>query len=271
MQLDDFRQPVGSLALLADPSVMIVEDDQDVAQTIRRFIERIGMKTCWARNGAEALRLKESFRPDIVLVDLELPDVNGVSLISWLAGQRDCGIIVVSGRGDEVERVVGIELGADDYITKPVPMRELVARIRAVHRRSQRSSPPPPPRAPSAAAGIVSLGAVQLDCQRRIAIRRGPAGEETIHLTTAEFVALEALLDAAPQPVTREKLCRLALRRPFLAEDRGVDQLILNLRRKLFDDDSAHSVIVSVRGAGYAIAAERHQPALVPALAPDPR
>src|SRR5580698_3507096 len=102
MQLDEFKQPPGTLALLADPSVMIVEDDQDVASTIRRFIERVGMKACWARNGAEALRLKESFQPDIVLVDLELPDVNGVSLISWLAAQRDCGIIVVSGRGDEV-------------------------------------------------------------------------------------------------------------------------------------------------------------------------
>jgi DNA-binding response OmpR family regulator len=256
MPFDETRQPVASLALLADPSVMIVEDDQDVAHTIRRFIERIGMKTCWARNGAEALRLKESFHPEIVLVDLELPDVNGVSLISWLASQRDCGIIVVSGRGDEVERVVGIELGADDYITKPVPMRELVARIRAVHRRSQRLAPAVPPQ-PAAQAGVVSLGSVQVDCQRRTALRRAPSGDETIHLTTAEFVALEALIEAAPQPVAREKLCRLALRRPFLAEDRGVDQLILNLRRKLFDDDSAHSVIVSVRGAGYAIAVDR--------------
>jgi DNA-binding response OmpR family regulator len=251
MQLDDYKQPPGTLALLSDPSVMIVEDDQDVAHTIRRFIERVGMKTCWARNGAEALRLKVSFQPDIVLVDLELPDVNGVSLISWLAGQRDCGIIVVSGRGDEVERVIGIELGADDYITKPVPMRELVARIRAVHRRYQRQ---PPAAAPPLVVtpGVVMLGSVRVDCKRRIAVR----GEEHIHLTTAEFIALETLIEAAPQPVSREKLCRLALRRAFVAEDRGVDQLILNLRRKLFEDDSALSMIVSVRGAGYAVASD---------------
>ena len=116
MPLDELKQAPGTPALLSDPSVMIVEDDHDVANTIRRFIERIGMKTCWARNGSEAVRLKESFQPEIVLVDLELPDVSGVSLISWLAGQRDCGIIVVSGRGDEVERVVSTavrELGTN--------------------------------------------------------------------------------------------------------------------------------------------------------------
>jgi DNA-binding response OmpR family regulator len=256
MPLDELRQAPGTLALLSDPSVMIVEDDHDVANTIRRFIERVGMKTCWARNGSEAVRLKESFQPEIVLVDLELPDVSGVSLISWLAGQRDCGIIVVSGRGDEVERVVGIEMGADDYITKPVPMRELVARIRAVHRRAIR---PAAAVNPAASGGQVALGSVRVDKARRTALRQNANGaDEQIHLTTAEFVALDALIEVAPHPVAREKLCRLALRRPFQAEDRGVDQLILNLRRKLFDDDSAHHVIVSVRGAGYAIAADLH-------------
>jgi DNA-binding response OmpR family regulator len=217
------------------------------------------MKTCWARNGSEAARLKESFQPEVVLVDLELPDVSGLSLISWLAGQRDCGIIVVSGRGDEGERVAGIDVGADDYITKPVPMRELVARIRAVHRRSNRPAAIPNP---STSGGQVALGAVRVDKARRTALRQNADGvDEQIHLTTAEFVALDALIEAAPRPVAREKLCRLALRRPFQAEDRGVDQLILNLRRKLFDDDSAHHVIVSVRGAGYAIPTDLHMPA----------
>ncbi|MCW3475832.1 response regulator transcription factor [Limobrevibacterium gyesilva] len=263
MQLEEFNQPQpAGLGLQPDPSVLLVEDDHDVAQTIRRFIERAGMKTSWARTGAEAVRLKESFRPDIVLVDLELPDMNGVSLISWLAARRDCGIIVVSGRGEEVERIVGIELGADDYVTKPVPMRELVARIRAVHRRTTR------PAATAADAALVApgqgagpappsqiaLGSARVDMKRRTVTGRD---DEQIHLTAAEFVALEALIESAPQPVSRETLCRLALRRPFHAEDRGVDQLILNLRRKLFHDDNAHSVIVSIRGAGYAIATDK--------------
>jgi len=154
--------------------------------------------------------------------------------VDHLAGrQRDCGIIVVSGRGsEEVERVVGIEMGADDFVAKPVPMRELVARIRAVHRRSARAPAPPPP--PVAPTGLIAIGAVRVDLKRRVVSLAGESGaaEEPIHLTAAEFTALEALISAAPQPVTRETLCRQALRRPFHAEDRGVDQLILNLRRK---------------------------------------
>jgi DNA-binding response OmpR family regulator len=251
MQLDEFAQPPASPGPLPDPRVLVIEDDPDVGQTIIRSIERAGMKTSWARTGADAVRLKESFRPEIVLVDLNLPDMNGVSLISWLASRRDCGIIVVSGRGDEVERVVGIELGADDYVTKPVPMRELVARIRAVHRRAAR---PAPVAAPAEAADVqlemVILGDVRVNMKRRAVTGRD--GRQ-IHLTAAEFTALESLIVSAPQPVSREALCRQALRRPFHAEDRGVDQLILNLRRKLFLNDNAHSVIVSVRGAGYAI------------------
>ena len=252
--------------MLPDPTVMLIEDDQDVGKTMQRFIERSGMKVVWAQTGAEAVRLKESFRPDVVLVDLELPDINGSQLITWLASQRDCGIIVVSGRGsEEVERVVGIEMGADDFVSKPVPMRELVARIRAVHRRASRTAAVAPE---PVANGLIALGAVLVDLRRRVVTLAAepPAGRadgadavtlgEPIHLTAAEFTALEALLAAAPQPVARETLCRQALRRPFHAEDRGVDQLILNLRRKLFDDDSAHSVIKSVRGAGYAIATD---------------
>jgi DNA-binding response OmpR family regulator len=256
MQLHEFHQPPATLGPQPDLRVLLIEDDIDVGRTIIRSVERDGMKTSWARTGAEAVRLKDSFRPDIVLVDLNLPDMNGVSLISWLAARRDCGIIVVSGRGDEVERVVGIEMGADDYVTKPVPMRELVARIRAVHRRATR--PQPAAAAPMEAAEArlqqVTLGDVRVNMKRRIVTGRN---NEQIHLTAAEFMALEALIVAAPQPVSRETLCRRALRRPFHAEDRGVDQLILNLRRKLLLNDGAHNVIVSVRGAGYAIHADQ--------------
>ena len=181
-----------------------------------------------------------------LLVDLGLPDVDGGGLIPLLT--PDCGVIVVSGRGEEVERVVGLEKGADDYITKPVAMREMLARIRAVHRRRAR------PAAPTSEPVRVTLGAVRVDLRRRLVTGRD---NSPIHLTAAEFVALEALIMAAPQPVSRDRLCKLALRRQFHAEDRGVDQLVLNLRRKLFDDDSAHSVIVSVRGAGYAITIDR--------------
>ena len=250
MPVDELVHSPADPGLSPEPSVLLVEDDHDVARTQQRFIERAGMRTAWASTGAEAQRLKESFRPDIVLVDLGLPDMDGSNLVRWLAAKGDCGVIVVSGRGEEVERVVGLALGADDYITKPPPLREMVERIRAVHRRMSRSHPV----VAEAEPARITLGAVQVDLRRRSVTGRG---SEPIHLTAAEFEALEALVRAAPHPVSREKLCRLALRRPFHAEDRGVDQLVLNLRRKLFDDDSAHSVIVSVRGAGYAITIDK--------------
>ena len=116
---------------------------------------------------------------------------------------------------------------------------------------------PSEPVAPTAASGVlaeVTIGSVRIDLRRRLAMG---ANGVAIHLTAAEFAALEQLVEAAPQPVSRETLCTHALRRPFHAEDRGVDQLILSLRRKLFSDDAGLSVIVSVRGQGYAIAADR--------------
>ena len=141
----DGNSPRSVLDLVREPSVLIVEDDVEVATTLRRFIEKSGLKISWARDGAEAILMKESMRPDVVLIDLSLPDTDGSQLVRRFADHKDCGIIVVSGRSDEVERVVSIELGADDYVTKPVPsLRELVARIRAVHRRSNRGQPAPP-------------------------------------------------------------------------------------------------------------------------------
>lgn len=252
--------------LLPEPSVLLVEDDPDVASTIRRYIERNGIRVDWARTGAEAIQLKESVKPDIVLVDLTLPDVDGSQLVKKFAAQRDCGVIVVSGRSDEIERIVGIEQGADDYVTKPVPLRELLARIRAVHRRAARAavaqgagvgeSQPLPTQATE-----IMLGTTRVDLRRRTAVS---AQQTPIHLTSAEFAALEQLVEAMPEPVSREKICSHALRRAFHVEDRGVDQLILGLRRKLFSDDAALSVIVSVRGQGYAIAGDRELLAVRP-------
>ena len=222
--------------------IMLIEDDPAVADSLRRAIDRAGMQTAWASTGAEAMAMKANFQPDVVLVDLELPDTSGVVLIKWLVDQRDCGVIVVSGVGDEADRIIGLELGADDYVAKPPNMRELVARIRAVHRRT----------APQATAApeqvIFSLGSVRLDCAGRTV--HGPDGER-IALTSAEYGVLETLFLARGQVVTRDQLSQAALHRPWRAEDRSVDQLILNLRQKLAPDSDGQSLIQSIRGSGY--------------------
>lgn len=224
------------------PSVMIVEDDVAIGDLLLRFLSRSGMAAQIARTGREAIALKERFSPDIVLLDLELPDINGVSLIPWLFRSGQCGIIVLTGNGEEAERVVGIELGADDYIIKPPSMRELVARIRAVHRRLVRGRPQEEP--------LLHLSHAAVDLRRRLVI--GESGEK-IMLTGAEGKALELLVAARGQPLSREELCREALRRPLGSEDRAVDQLIVGLRKKLGAQGGQDQVIMSVRGAGYAL------------------
>ncbi len=117
------------------PRVLVIEDDPVIAHTFLRGVERAGMQAAWAGTGALGVALKDKFRPHVALVDLTLPDMSGLALISRFVEQRDCGVVVVSGSGEEADRVVGLELGADDYIAKPMSMREMVARIRAVHRR----------------------------------------------------------------------------------------------------------------------------------------
>jgi two-component system OmpR family response regulator len=234
----------------ANPRVLLIEDNPSVAETLQRFIERSGMRTAWAPTGARAIELKKSFTPDVVLVDLELPDTSGVSLIGWLSQEQDCGIIVVSGRAEESERIVGLELGADDYVAKPPQLRELVARIRAVHRRAQNRAVVA--RAARPAATTYRAGDYKVEVARRLVT--GPEGP--VPLTAAEFAALQALLEANGQPVSREQLSETALRRPWRPEDRSIDQLIFSLRRKLADADRIQRMIQSVRGAGYVLVTE---------------
>jgi len=254
--LNDLMQPETQTALTT-PRVLLIEDNEAVAETMLRFLERSGMRTAWAQTGAQAISLKRTFTPDVVLVDLELPDTSGVSLVAWLSHEQDCGIIIVSGRSEESERIVTLELGADDYIAKPPRLRELVARIRAVHRRAQGrftahpATPPAPPPAAARTTQIVQAGDYRVDTGRRLVT---DASGAPVPLTAAEFTALQALIEANGQPVSREQLSEAALRRPWRPEDRSIDQLIFSLRRKLADADRAQRLIQSVRGAGYVLA-----------------
>ena len=241
--------PPEQIAIPINPRVLIIEDNQPVGETIQRFLERSGIRTEWAQTGARAYELKKSFQPDVVLVDLELPDTSGITVIRWLTTQQDCGIIVVSGHAEEGERVVGLELGADDYVAKPPQMRELVARIRAVHRRSQRRVP-----VPATEAVITTTTTTYMVGPYRVDTRAHSVTAEhgrTVAVTGAEFVVLQMLLEANGQPVSRGTLCEHALRRPWRAEDRSIDQLVFHLRRKLSEADSNGRLIQAVRGAGY--------------------
>jgi DNA-binding response OmpR family regulator len=231
---------------------MVIEDDPDIALVLQRYFQRSGIRTHLAYTGAEAIALKSLADPDVVLVDLELPDVDGSTLIRWLKQQRDCGIIVVSGARDEAIRVLSLELGADDYVTKPPSLRELVARIRAVHRRvSERNVPAANSTRKAAERTNAAVGGFAVDLHAR---QVRDASGRAVNITAAEFAVLAALIAAKGEPVPRDRLSEIALRRPGHSEDRGVDQLIFGLRQKLSLPGDRCRFIQSVRNTGYLIA-----------------
>ena len=230
--------------------VLIVEDVPTVAAATAAALRAAGMETLVATTGAEAVAAKAAFRPDVVLVDLDLPDIGGLRLVARFAGDADCGVIVVTVNGTEAARIAGLESGADDYVVKPAPLRELAARIRAVHRRLSRPDADPAARRGPPLARILAPVLV-IDPARRLLT--GP-GEATLTLTEAEAAALDALLEAGGAPVSREALSMIALKRPVRDEDRSVDQLVLKLRRKIGSLGASERIILSARRHGYMIA-----------------
>lgn len=218
--------------------VLVVEDVPTVAAAMRAALLQAGMEVETVTTGAEALASKDRFRPEIALVDLELPDMNGIKLVEAFARDGDVGVLVVTSNDEIGMRVAGLETGADDYIVKPVPARELVARIQAVHRRMSK---------PPAARRL----RIFVDHTQRTLI--GNSGDKTL-LTEAEMAALDTLLEAGGASVSREWLSRVALKRPLHAEDRAVDQLVMKLRRKLTEHGASARVILSARRQGYIIA-----------------
>jgi DNA-binding response OmpR family regulator len=227
--------------------VLLIEGDEFVGAALVGNLERSGMQAALAGTAANGLASKRTFSPDIILVDRNLLDMDGISLLKILVDQGDCGIIVLSAADDENDRIVALEMGADDYVTKPPHSRELQARIRAVFRRlTVRSAIKHEP-----SLAVIHLGKLQVDLANRVV--RSENGNP-IALTNAEFVVMATLIAADGEAVSRDRLSAAALRRPWRAEDRGVDQLVLNLRQKLASAGGRH-LVHSIRSAGYLLAA----------------
>jgi DNA-binding response OmpR family regulator len=218
--------------------VLIVEDILTVAVAMRASLQQAGMEIEIAQTGADAIEQKALFKPDIVLVDLELPDMHGIALVERFSGDGDCGVIVVTANDLAAMRVIGLETGADDYIVKPAAPRELAARIQALHRRMNK---------PAAVRRL----RIFVDPAQRCLI--GREGERTL-MTEAEMTALETLIDAGGASVSREWLSRVALKRPLNSDDRAVDQLVMKIRRKIAALGASERVILSARRQGYVIA-----------------
>lgn len=224
--------------------ILIVDDDPDMRLVLREHLEPEGFEVLDAGNGAEMRALIEREQVDLVILDLQLPDEDGLNLAKVLREKTDAGIVMLTGKGTSVDMVVGLEVGADDYVAKPFKSRELLARIRSVLRRTKevRSAKP------GTGGGVAHFDGWRFES----AFQRltDPAGNDTV-LTAGESRLLQTLIDNAGETVAREALHREALGYDMQSNSRNIDVLVGRLRRKLETDDSKENLIKSIRGIGY--------------------
>jgi two-component system, OmpR family, phosphate regulon response regulator OmpR len=225
--------------------VLVVDDDARLRDLLNRYLREQGFAVRTVSDAAEMNRQLARERYDLMILDLMLPGEDGLSICRRLRGGGDTmPIIMLTAKGDDVDRIVGLEIGADDYVPKPFNPRELVARIQAVLRRQP---PAGPPGAPSAEQQVVEFGRFRLNLATRSLTRDG----EDVALTTGEFALLKALVRHPRTPLSRDKLMELARGREFGAYDRAIDVQVSRLRKLLEDDPAKPAYIQTVWGFGY--------------------
>jgi DNA-binding response OmpR family regulator len=224
--------------------ILVVDDDASVREMLAEYLSTHGYEVAIAENGAAMRKELERAAPAVVLLDVGLPGEDGLTLARYLRERHDVGIIMVTGADHVVDRVAGLEVGADDYIAKPFDPRELRARLKSVLRRLE----PKKAEAPKAGAARVSLGQCQLDMKARTL---SDAKGREIPITAMEFDLLKALIEHPNQVLSRDRLLTLTRNREWEPFDRSIDIRITRLRRKVEADPARPKVIRTVRGAGY--------------------
>jgi len=233
---------------VAGERILVVEDEANIANLVRAYLEREGFTVRVATDGRAALQQAGATRPDLVVLDLMLPGMDGLEVCRRLRQQSDVYIIMLTAKSEESDRVVGLELGADDYLTKPFSPRELVARVKAVLRRSRDSEAI----APHPASGEVAAGPLVIDLGRRRVTKNGVA----IDLTTLEFDLVRVLASEPGIVFSRAQLLQRVWGYDFMGDERVVDVHIGLLRKKIEDDSSEPVLLRTVRGVGYKFDAE---------------
>ena len=222
--------------------VLLIDDDVELCQLVVQYLSGVGFGVESVHDGALGAERALEGNFDILVLDVMLPGANGFEVLRRIRASSRIPVVMLTARGEEVDRIVGLELGADDYLSKPFSPRELVARLRAVLRRSA-----PPETTDASPPELIAVGDLELNGGSRT-VRRG---NEPIELTTVEFDLLAILLREAGRVVSREHLAAEALGRPYTPLDRSIDTHVSNLRRKLGPGRDGRPRIKSVRGTGY--------------------
>jgi DNA-binding response OmpR family regulator len=226
------------------PFIVVVDDEAAAREMVGDYLKMHGFEVSLCDGGASLRRCIGARTPDLIVLDLNMPEEDGLSIVRDLKRQSAVPVIMLTATASAIDRVVGLELGADDYLAKPCELRELVARIRSVLRRAASAQSPPKP----AETQAVRFGTKWLDLEARVL--RDDEGVEH-PLTTSEFTLLKAFADHPKRVLTRERLLDVANARDPEAFDRAIDVRIVRIRRKIEPDPNRPRIIKTVRGAGY--------------------
>lgn len=224
---------------MSQAKILLIEDEPDISRLMEELLSREKYEVRLARDGKTALSQVESFLPDLLVLDLMLPDTDGLSLCREIRRFSQLPILMVSARGDDVDRIIGLEVGADDYLGKPFHPKELVARVRALLRRSQNST--------SSQGDTLVQGSLRLQIQSH----RAFLGGAEVHLTPIEFSLLRNFAQHPGQAFSRQDLLDRIWGPEFIGDERTVDAHIRNLRSKLRQQDPHFERIQAVWGVGY--------------------
>ncbi len=218
--------------------ILVVDDEPTILSTVRAYLEGEGFTVRTARDGPAALKAARIFRPDLVVLDIMLPGMDGLEVLRRLRQESDVYVLMLTARADETDKVVGLTVGADDYLTKPFSPRELVARVKAILRRGRGAGPIEP---------TLAFAHLRVEPDAR----RAWKGDELLDLTPIEFDLLLALAQHRGRVLSREQLIEQVWGYDYYGDERVVDVHIGRLRKKVEDDPVDPTLIVTVRGAGY--------------------
>ncbi len=231
------------------PHILIVDDHREIRDAVSRYLERNGMRASAARDAEDMDKKLKASRFDLIVLDVMMPGEDGISVCRRLSAEGTIPILMLTALGEETDRIIGLEVGADDYLSKPFNPRELLARIRAILRRSGRAEP----HAGTLSSRRVHFAGWMLDTDRQ-ELRHADGRE--VHLTTAEFRLLTVFLERPRFVLSRDQLLELTSGRSAHVFDRTIDNQVSRLRRKIEKDPGTPSLITTVRGGGYCFVAD---------------
>lgn len=221
--------------------ILVVDDETQIVRVLRGYLEQAGYKVLAAHDGKEALRFARQESPDLILLDLMLPGMDGIEVCRTLRQESNVPIIMLTARVEEMDRIIGLELGADDYVTKPFSPREVVSRVRAVLRRVKPDV--------ASADEIITVGDLRLDTARRTLT----VGERTVELTPSEFEILAAMMRSPGRVFSRAQLLDATQGAAYEGYERTIDTHIKNLRQKIEVTPRQPEYILTVHGIGYKV------------------